>query len=115
MTYSYPPFPALPSSITGVGNFLLQLGIWFFSIPIITVANILISIGSGLGTSTGNTASTIVDYLGVAFAQSENSLAMFGAFAPIIASLIWGVSIIIIIFMVFKAVQVGLNEITNME
>jgi hypothetical protein len=35
--------------------------------------------------------------------------------APIIASLIWGTSIIILAFLVLKAIQIAGDEITNEE
>lgn len=113
--YSYPPFPPQPQSAAGIGNFILAFLIWIVEVPLITIANVIIGIGNGVSNSGQGTAEDIINYLGRSFQNSVSSLAIFGAAAPIVASIIWGTSIIIIVFLIFKAAQIAADQITNME
>lgn len=47
--------------------------------------------------------------------QTVSAFKAYGIFAPVIAAFIWGISIIILVFMVLKAVQIGGDELTNEE
>ena len=47
------------------------------------------------------------------FDQTVSDFSGYGILAPILASIIWGVSIIILVFLLLKASQIGASEITN--
>lgn len=115
MTYPYPHFPSEPTTIQGFALFLINVVLWFFELAMVMIANVLIEIVGAIGQSGANTTSQIIGYLGQAFTNSEVSLSVAGPFAPILASLIWGISIVIIIVAIIKGTQIGANLISNME
>ena len=113
MSFTYPTFPTLSSS--NIGSSLVQLLIWIFSIPVVAIAKVIRDITSAIGTAAGQTAGTVINFPGKIFQQTEASFTSYGVLAPIIAAAIWGISIVLLIFFVIKAAQVGLNEFTDTE
>jgi hypothetical protein len=107
---SYPQFPTYTGSIP---SFLLQIILWILEIPLIAIGNMIIGVSGSATNSLGTGVSTVISFPATIFRQSEASFRAYGVFAPIIVSLIWGVSIIILIFFIFKAVQIAGTEMTN--
>ena len=112
MVFSYPNFPVYNGSIS---QMIISLFLWFIELPLIVIGNIIITIGGSVANSAGSTASSVISFPGAIFQQTESSFSAYGVFAPVIASVIWGTSIIILSFMVIKAVQISADELTNME
>ena len=108
--FSYPSFPQWNGSIS---NLLLQIILWIVEIPLIAIGNVIIGVSGSVGNSIGSGASTVISFPATIFKQSEASFRAYGVFAPIIVSVIWGASIIILIFFIFKAVQIAGDEMTN--
>ena len=107
-TYTYPPFPTTGQ---GLSAFLISLVEWVIEVPLIAIANIITGIG-GSATTAGETSTTsVIGFIGQTWNQSIASFAQFGVLAPLIASLIWGLSIIVLIFFAFKAIQLATREI----
>ena len=111
MTLSYPPFPT-DSSISAE---IIALVLWMIEIPFIAVANVIIVAMSYIGSAMGSSAASIISFPGQIFAQTENSFKAYGIFAMPISAAIWGVSILILVFFIFKIIQVSGDEITNEE
>ena len=112
MTFAYPAFPQYNGSIT---QMLIQTFLWIIEIPLIVIGNVIVTIGGDVGTSAGQTTATVLSFPGAIFLQTESSFKSYGVLAPIIASLIWGSSIIILAFLILKAFQIAGDEITNEE
>jgi hypothetical protein len=112
MTITYPPFPTYNGNLS---QMIIQMVLWVIEIPLIAIGNGLILIIGGASSSASQSLGAILYFPGAIFVQTEDSFAAYGIFAPLIASLIWGVSIIIIVFLVLKAVQIAGDEITNEE
>ena len=108
--FTYPQFPQWNGSIS---NLLLQIILWIVEIPLIAIGNVIIGVSGSVGNSIGSGASTVISFPATIFKQSEASFRAYGVFAPIIVSVIWGASIIILIFFIFKAVQIAGDEMTN--
>ena len=106
-TYSYPPFPNFGN---GIASFLISLLEWLLEVPLIAFANFLTGIAGAITNSSESSAGTIIGFIGQTWANSVASFKQFGILAPILASAIWGVSILILIFFIFKAVQLGVRE-----
>ena len=108
--FSYPQFPQYNGNIP---QMLLNIILWIIEIPLIAIGNIIIGVSGSVGNSIGSGASTVISFPATIFKQSEASFSAYGVFAPIIVSIIWGASIIILIFFIFKAVQIAGDEMTN--
>ena len=107
----YPPFP----KDTNIAKELVNIIIWIFKIPVIAMANGIIGISGNITNGLSASAITIFSFPGQIFQQTVSAFKAYGIFAPVIAAFIWGISIIILVFMVLKAVQIGGDELTNEE
>ena len=107
MLYSYPPFPNFSNGIT---TFIIQLFEWFIEVPLIAAANFFGGISDSITNSAETSSSSIIGFIGTTWDNSINSFKSLGIFAPIVASVIWGASILILIFFIFKALQLGIRE-----
>lgn len=112
MTFSYPPFPSYNGNIAQT---ILSLVIWVVEIPLIAIGNVIVDIFESAGNSLGSTFGTILAFPGQIFLQTEASFKPYGIFAPIIAIAIWGGAIVIFVFLLLKAFQIGDDEITESE
>lgn len=108
---SYPEFPAN----NNIANEIIALILWIIEIPMVALANVIITVFQYIGQSMGSSAGEILAFPGQIFQQTVNSFHQYGIFAPIIASIIWGIAIIILIFFGFKALQIAGDEATNEE
>lgn len=108
MVYPYPSFPTYYGG--SLGTFILQLLIWIISVPLIAAANFFISIIGNASAAGENSTSSVIGFIGKTWNNSIQSFASLGVFAPVIASLIWGLSVLILIFFIFKAIQLGAHE-----
>ena len=108
---TYPPFP----KDTNIAKELVNIIIWIFKIPVIAMANGIIGISGNVTNGLSASAITIFSFPGQIFQQTVSAFKAYGVLAPIIASGIWGISIIILVFMILKAVQIGGDELTNEE
>ena len=106
---AYPPFPTHSS----ISNEIVALLLWIIETPIVIIANVFITAFTDLGQAMGSSADEIAAFPGQIFSQTVNSFKAYGIFAPIIAAAIWGIAILILVFFVFKIVQVSGDEITN--
>jgi lipopolysaccharide export LptBFGC system permease protein LptF len=106
----YPPFPKWNGSITSL---LMQIIMWIIEVPLIAVANVIIVVVKDIGNTLGSTGAIIIAFPATIFKESVASFSAYGVFAPIIASFVWGISIIILVFFVFKALQIGGSEMEN--
>jgi len=104
---SYPSFPYYSGNI---GDYLVQLILWFFSIPLIALANFVIGITGGLTSGASQSAGSISGFIGSVFSSSISGFKSFGPFAIVVASFVWGTAIVILIFFVFKAIQLASHE-----
>jgi len=104
---SYPPFPSYNGNI---GNYLLQLIFWFLSIPAIAIGNFIIGIAGGVTQGASSSAGSVTGFIGQVFKDSISGFSSFGPFAIVVASLVWGIAILVLIFFIFKAIQLAAHE-----
>ena len=110
MTIPYPNFPTYNGNLAQT---IIEILLWMVEIPVIAIGNVIISVFGGVGTAASTTATDIISFPGAIFVQTELSFKAYGVLAPIIAAAIWGTSIIILVFLVFKAFQIATDEFTN--
>ena len=105
--YSYPPFP---SANNGIGIFLVYLIEWVIEVPLIAIANFFIGIEQAAQGGAENSASSVFGFIGATWNNSVGAFQQFGILAPILAAAIWGFALVILIFFLFKAIQLGVRE-----
>ena len=105
--YSYPPFPTFGNSIA---NFFFSLIEWIIEVPLIAILNIVIGITGSFSSGLNNSGYSIGSFMGSIFQNSVQSFSPFGVLAPLMASAVWGLSLVILIFFVFKMIQLGIRE-----
>ena len=106
-TYSYPPFP---NASNGLGGFLIALIEWVIEVPAIAIANFFIGLEGSAQSGADASATSVTGFIGATWQQSIASFAQFGIIAPILAAAIWGFALVILIFFVFKAIQLVIRE-----
>jgi len=104
--YTYPPFP----TSTSITIFLVQLIEWIIEIPIIAIANFFTGIAGSMTSAGESDTSSVLGFIGKAWDGSLQAFSGLGIFAPIVASLVFGIGILILIFFVFKAIQLAVRE-----
>ena len=107
LTFNYPNFPTTNNGIT---SWIIGLFEWIFEVPLVAIANLIAGIGTGFTTGAQTSADNVAGFVGTTFNNSLTAFQGFGVLAPIIASAIWGGAIIILIFFIFKAIQLGTRE-----
>ena len=107
--YAYPPFPILSGS--NFSSFFFGLLEWVVEVPIIGIINLFLGLLGSFSNGMDNSTQSIGSFIGSIFNQSVASFSPFGIFAPVLASIIWGLSILILIFFVFKAFQLSIREV----
>lgn len=106
-TFSYPPFPTYSGNI---GDFLLNLILWFFSIPAVALGNFIAGIAGGITSGASSSSARVTGFIGFEFTKSEDAFTFAGPFAIILASIVWGIALLILIFFIFKAIQIAMHE-----
>ena len=107
MIYSYPPFPSFNNSLT---TYIISILEWIFEIPFVAAANFFGGISDSITTSAETSSSSVIGFIGTTWNNSVDSFKSLGIFAPVVASIIWGSSIVILIFFISKALQLGIRE-----
>ena len=107
MIYSYPPFPQFNNSLT---TYIISILEWIFEIPLIAAANFFGGISDSITSSAETSSASVIGFIGTTWDNSVNSFKSLGIFAPVVASIIWGGSIVILIFFISKALQLGIRE-----
>ena len=107
MIYSYPQFPSYNNSLT---TYIISILEWIVEIPLIAGANFFGGISNSITTSAQTSSSSIIGFIGTTWDNSITSFRSLGIFAPVVASIIWGGSIVILIFFIAKALQLGIRE-----
>ena len=106
-TLTYPAFPTFNTSIT---TYIISVIEWILEIPLIAIGKFVEGISGSVTTSAETSSNSIIGFIGITWDNSINSFKSLGIFAPVVASIIWGGSIVILIFFIFKALQLGIRE-----
>lgn len=112
---SYPSFPTYSggTSALAIGGYILQIILWFIEIPLIGIANVFIAFFDGLSSGTGSSVNSIIGFPGQIFASTVQAFSALGIFAPIVAAIVWGAALVVLVFFIFKAIQLALDETTE--
>ena len=112
---SYPSFPTYSggASASAIGSYVLQIILWFVEVPLIGIANVFIGFFGGLSSGAGSSVDSILSFPGQIFQSTIQAFSALGIFAPIAAALVWGIALVILIFFIFKAIQLALAESTE--
>ena len=113
MSYTWPSFPTMPSSIQDIPFFLVEIILYPFEMLFAAFGDIIQGGSSGAATGLGNSASAVLGFLGSVWGNSIAPFKTYGIFAPILGSLIWGMGLAILIFfvmMAFHETEEGIEE-----
>lgn len=112
---SYPPFPTYSGGVSAsaIGSYILHLMLWFVEVPLIGIANVFIGFFDGVSSGAGSSASSIIAFPGQIFQSTVQAFSALGIFAPIAAAAIWGAALVILVFFIFKAIQLAMAETTE--
>lgn len=112
---SYPGFPTYSGGVSAsaIGSYILQIMLWFVEIPLIGIANVFIGFFGGLSSGAGSSASSILGFPGQIFQSTIKAFSALGIFAPIVAAIVWGAALVILVFFIFKAIQLAMEETTE--
>ena len=99
---SFPNLPTYSGSISSfVENFLIYLG----EIILYPFEYVIYAIGSGIGQGLGNLFSSLFGMASTTYTSSVKSFGFAGPLAPILVSIVWGISLVIIIFFILMAIH----------
>ena len=105
--YSFPPFPSFSS---GIASFFIGLIEWVIEVPFVALANFIIGVSDSATTAGANSTGAVIGFIGSTWNNSIQAFSAFGVLAPILAALVWGAGIVILIFFVFKGIQLAVRE-----
>lgn len=106
-------FPSLPSYTGSISGWLEAFLVFLGEVIIYPFEYIIYAIGSGIGQGMGNLFSSLFDMASSTYTSSERSFAFAGPLAPILVTIVWGVSFIIIIFFILMAVHLIWGDVQD--
>ena len=112
LAFSYPAFPTYNGN---VASYLIGIVVWMLSIPLVAIGNFVAGLAGGVTLGASSSASSVLGFVGIEFVDSEHDFSFAGPFAIVVASAVWGVAILILIFFIFKGIQLALGMTTEDE
>ena len=106
LAFSYPAFPTYNGN---VASYLIGIVVWILSIPLVAIGNFVAGLAGGVTSGASSSASSVLGFVGTEFVDSEHDFSFAGPFAIVVASAVWGVAILILIFFIFKGIQLAIS------
>lgn len=108
-------FPTFPVYGTGAGqytgtSFIIQLFIFILQAIAYPFENIFEGIGNGIGTGFQTMFSGLFGMASAVYTNSENAFTWAGPFAPLLVSIVWGISFVILIFFILFAFHMVVQD-----
>ena len=115
MTFSV-TFPKFPVYGTGTGqytgtNFIIQFFIFLIKAIGYPFEYVFEGIGQGIGTGFQSMFSGLFSMASSVYTSSESDFSFAGPFAPILVSVVWGASFVILIFFVIFAIHMVFQDV----
>ena len=114
-TSAGPTFPKIPklSSNEHVSTYLEDLLLFIGKMFLYPIEYILYAIGDGLGTGITGLFTSLFAMASTTYNNSVSAFSFAGPLAPILVSIVWGISLVIIIFFIFMAVHLIWGDIQD--
>lgn len=115
MTFSV-TFPTFPVYGTGSGQaigttYIIQLFIFILQVIAYPFEYIFEGIGNGIGSGFQTMFSGLFGMVSTVYTNSENDFTWAGPFAPILVSVVWGASFVILIFFIIFAIHMVSQDV----
>ena len=108
--FSYPNFPIWDGSFSDLPSFVLQIVLWIIEVPAIAFANLMVGIFGGFTSGASASANNVGAFIGVAFGDTESSLAPLGVFAIPVAAIIWGLGVAILAYFIMFVIGIVIDQ-----
>ena len=107
---SFPTLPTYSGSISGwLKAFLIFLG----ELILYPFEYVIYAIGSGVGTGLQGLFTSLFSMASSTYSSSEKSFSFAGPLAPILVTVVWGISFIIIIFFILMAIHLIWGDVQD--
>ncbi len=106
-------FPTLPSYSGSISGWLKAFLVFLGEVILYPFEYVIYAIGSGIGQGLSNLFSSLFDMASSTYSSSEKSFAFAGPAAPILVSIVWGISLVIIIFFILMAIHLIWGDIQD--
>ena len=115
MTFSI-NFPTFPTYGTGSGQFegttyIIQLFLFILQVIAYPFEYVFEGIGSGIGAGFQTMFTGLFSMASTVYTDSESDFTWAGPFAPILVSVVWGASFVILIFFVIFAIHMVFQDV----
>ncbi len=115
MTFSV-AFPKFPIYGTGNGDysgvqFIIQLFLYVIKVIGYPFVYIVEGIGNGIGTGFQSMFSGLFNMTSTVYSDSVGDFSWAGPFAPILVSIVWGASFVILVFFVIFAAHMVFQDV----
>jgi hypothetical protein len=107
----FPTMPKLKSQ--SIDEYIIQIFVYIGSILLYPVEYILYGIGDGLGSGITGLFSSLFGLASTTYNNRVHLFAFAGPLAPILVSVVWGISLVIVIFFILMAIHLIWGDIQD--
>lgn len=109
-------FPSFPVYGTGSGqytgtSFIIQLFLFIVQVIAYPFEYVFEGIGNGIGAGFQTMFSGLFSMVSTVYTNSEGAFSWAGPFAPILVSIVWGASFVILVFFVIFAFHMVFQDV----
>ena len=98
-------FPTMPKYDGNIDNWIMAFLIFVGKLIFYPIEYIIYALGSGIGAGLSQMFSSLFLMASNTYKDSINAFAFAGPVAPILVTLVWGISFVIIVFFIMMAVH----------
>lgn len=98
-------FPSMPKYKGNINSWIMGFLIYIGQLIMYPIEYIIYAIGSGIGSGLSQMFSSLFAMASNTYKQSVNAFTWAGPAAPIIVSIVWGISFVIVIFFIMMGVH----------
>ena len=113
LTLHFISFPSMPTYNGNVDSYIEAFLIFIGQVIAYPFEALIYAIGSGLGTGISNLFTSLFGMASTTYNNSVNSFKFAGPLAPILVSVVWGISLVIIIFFVLMAIHLIWGDVQD--
>ena len=113
LTVHFISFPTMPQYTGNVDSYIEAFLIFLGEVVAYPFEAILYAIGSGLGSGISNLFTSLFGMAATTYTNSEKDFAFAGPLAPVLVSIVWGISLVIVIFFILMAIHLIWGDIQD--
>ena len=113
LTLHFIAFPSMPTYNGNVDSYIEAFLVFIGQVIAYPFEALIYAIGSGLGTGISNLFTSLFGLAATTYNNSVNSFKFAGPLAPILVSVVWGISLVIVIFFILMAIHLIWGDIQD--